>query len=114
MGCTRAIGRTETFYRDYCAFYLFQFPAQGAFFLLFTGKHAKINDLPVPEEVVDMPVRLFFPSQVPLYPLRQVGLRASNIDIKPRYEWKGAEASNLYVPASIKFNNKAIYSFVQL
>ena len=113
MGGTRAIGRTESFYRHRCAFYLFEFLAQGAFFLLFTGKHAKINYLPVLKEVVDMPVSLFSPSQVPLYPLRQVGLGASNIDIKPRYERKGAEASNLYVPAPIKFNYKAINPLIQ-
>ncbi len=111
MGNTRAVGRAESFYRGYCAFYLFEFSAQHAFFLLFTGIGAKINYLPVLKEIVDMPVRLFFSSQVPLYPLCQVVLGASNIDIKSRYEWKRAETSNFYVVASSKFNNKAIYPF---
>lgn len=60
-----------------------------------------------------MPVYFFFTSQVPLYPLRQVVLGASNIDIKPRCERKSAEASNLYAPAMVKLNNKAINPLVQ-
>lgn len=73
----------------------------------------KINYLAILKEIVDMPVRLFSPSQVSRYPLHQVVLCASDIDIKPRYEWKSAEAPNLYVAASIKFDNEAIYPFVQ-
>ena len=92
--------------------YLFDFPAQDALILLFTGKDANINDLTVLKEVVDMPVRLFSLSQVPLYPLRQVRLGASNIDIKARYKWKGAKAPNLYTSYPIQFYDKAINSFV--